>query len=466
MGRNMGSSHRRSDMESQGNRTYTLQELCRFIIPSVLGTVIFLLPIQWQGNMTILIGIITDIMQKLLAPVITTVVVAAIVLSAVCSTVRRFLKPAWIVESERWNSLFSCNTFYYACRILGAVFALMVYFGVGFHIVISPDTGGTMLNLLKTITVWFMAAAFLIPLLTDFGIMDYVGTMMRRVTRPVFRLPGRAAVDLLASWLGSNTVGAVLTIKQYERGYYTAREAIVIACCFSAVSLPFSLVIAAMIGVDHLFVPFYLIVTITGTVSAAIMIRIPPLRLYPDEFCPDVGKQVKEEELEGYTMRQWALKLAVEKAAKGPGLKQILVSGLDTFMGIVFQTAPIVMAFGTIACMVEAYTPVFKWLSIPFGFYLQLLGIEDAFSVAPATIIGFIDMFLPSILLAGVGSLKTRFVLGALSLVQIIYITEIGSILISSKVPIRLKDLCYIFIEKTVLALPIIILLTKMLRLF
>ncbi len=449
-------------MESQGNRTYTLQELCRFLIPSVLGTVIFLLPIQWQGNMTILIGIITDLMQKLLAPVITTVVVAAIVLSAVCSTVRRFLKPAWIVESERWNSLFSCNTFYYVCRVLGAVFAVMVYFGAGFHVVISPDTGGTMLNLLKTITVWFMAAAFLIPLLTDFGIMDYVGTMLRRVTRPVFRLPGRAAVDLLASWLGSNTVGAVLTIKQYERGYYTAREAIVIACCFSAVSLPFSLVIAAMIGVDHLFVPFYLIVTITGVLSAAVMIRIPPLCLYPEEFCPDVGKQVKEEELEGYTMHQWALKLAVEKAANGPGLKQILVSGLDTFMGIVFQTAPIVMAFGTIACMVEAYTPVFEWLSIPFGYYLQLLGIEDAFSVAPATIIGFIDMFLPSILLAGVGSLKTRFVLGALSLVQIIYITEIGSILISSKVPVKLKDLCCIFLEKTVLALPIIILLTKM----
>ena len=149
-------------MESQGNRMYTLQELCRFLIPSVLGTVIFLLPIQWQGNMTILIGIITDLMQKLLAPVITTVVAAAIVLSAVCSTVRRFLKPAWIVESERWESLFSCNTFYYVCRVLGAVFAVMVYFGVGFHVVISPDTGGTMLNLLKTITVWFMAAAFLI----------------------------------------------------------------------------------------------------------------------------------------------------------------------------------------------------------------------------------------------------------------------------------------------------------------
>ena len=371
------------------------------------------------------------------------------------------------MESERWNSLFlPVITFYYACRILGAVFALMVYFGVGFHIVISPDTGGTMLNLLKTITVWFMAAAFLIPLLTDFGIMDYVGTMMRRVTRPVFRLPGRAAVDLLASWLGSNTVGAVLTIKQYERGYYTAREAIVIACCFSAVSLPFSLVIAAMIGVDHLFVPLLSHCHNYRNSERGNNDSDSAPSPVSGRVLPGCGKTGEEEELEGYTMRQWALKLAVEKAAKGPGLKQILVSGLDTFMGIVFQTAPIVMAFGTIACMVEAYTPVFKWLSIPFGFYLQLLGIEDAFSVAPATIIGFIDMFLPSILLAGVGSLKTRFVLGALSLVQIIYITEIGSILISSKVPVRLKDLCYIFMEKTVLALPIIILLTKMFRLF
>ena len=133
-----------------------------------------------------------------------------------------------------------------------------------------------------------------------------------------------------------------------------------------------------MIGVDHLFVPFYLIVTITGVLSAAVMIRIPPLCLYPEEFCPDVGKQVKEEELEGYTMHQWALKLAVEKAAKGPGLKQILVSGLDTFMGIVFQTAPIVMAFGTIACMVEAYTPFpldticsYLGLRMPFLWRLQ-----------------------------------------------------------------------------------------------
>ena len=124
------------------------------------------------------------------------------------------------------------------------------------------------------------------------------------------------------------------------------------------------------------------------------------------------------------------------------------------------------MAFGTMACIVEAYTPVFKWLSIPFGYYLSLFGIEEAFTAAPAAIIGFIDMFLPSVLLAGVEPVKTRFILGALSLVQIVYITEIGSIMISSKVPVRFKDLCFIFLEKTLIALPIIVLLTKLSGIF
>lgn len=172
--------------------------------------------------------------------------------------------------------------------------------------------------------------------------------------------------------------------------------------------------------------------------------------------------QVDENEPEGYSKRQWALKLAVEKAAKGPGVLQVVVKGLDMFLGIVFQSAPVVMAFGTIACIVANYTPIFQWLSVPFGYYLKVLGIEQAFEVAPASIIGFVDMFLPAVLLANVESLKTRFILGALSLVQIVYITEIGTLLLTSKIPIRFKDLLFIFLEKTILALPIIVLLTKM----
>jgi len=97
------------------------------------------------------------------------------------------------------------------------------------------------------------------------------------------------------------------------------------------------------------------------------------------------------------------------------------------------------------------------WLSFPFGYYLKFLGVPEAFKAAPATIVGFGDMFIPAILASSIVSLKTRFVIGALSLVQIIYMTEVGTIILTSDIPVDFKDLFIIFIEKTILAIPILV---------
>ena len=41
------------------------------------------------------------------------------------------------------------------------------------------------------------------------------------------------------------------------------------------------------------------------------------------------------------------------------------------------------------------------------GLYLQLLGVEEAFAVAPATLVGFTDMFISALLITGITSVKT-----------------------------------------------------------
>ena len=92
-------------------------------------------------------------------------------------------------------------------------------------------------------------------------------------------MPGRAAIDLLASWVGNCNVGVVLTTKQYESGYYTDREAILIASCFSATSLPFCLVIAAIMGVDQYFIQLYFILSLVGTLMAQ-----PFMAIYRDDY--------------------------------------------------------------------------------------------------------------------------------------------------------------------------------------
>lgn len=438
------------------------EKLLKFIIPSTIGIFLFLFPVYWKESVNIPLGVISDVFAALIKPVASLGLMLVITASAILSLISYLFKPKFFMESKLLSRLFVTSPAYVVTRILGSIVTIMCYFKVGPEIIISPDTGGTMMGLLETLVAWFFAASFLMPLLMDYGLLELVGTILRDFTRPLFRIPGRATIDLLASWVGNCNVGVVLTTQQYEKGYYTAREAITIATCFSAVSLPFCLVIAAMLGVDDNFVPFYTILCITGVLSVVIMTRIPPLNRYPNEYYPPVGKQIQEEEPEGLTKFQWGLKLAVEKAEKGLNMKEIIYNGVNTWLGIVFSLTPIVMSFGTLALILATYTPVFNWLSLPFGYYMELLGLKEAFQAAPATIVGFADMFIPAILAANIASYKTRFVIGILSLVQIIYLTEVGSLIMTSKMPIGFKGLLAIFLQKTIISLPIIVLLTNL----
>ena len=107
--------------------------------------------------------------------------------------------------------------------------------------------------------------------------------------------------------------------------------------------------------------------------------------------------------------------------------------------------------------MIATYTPVFRWISYPMGMYLKLFGVEEAFAVAPATLAGFTDMFIPALLITGIQSVKTKFIIGVLSLVQIIYLTEVGTIIIKSEIPMNLWKLFLVFMERTLIAIPLIV---------
>jgi len=441
----------------------TAKQIRRFIIPSAIGIFIFLCPIWVDGNMTIPLGVISNWCAAFIKPVASHIIFGTVVFSAIMSLICTLGKPGFAQEGKLAGRLFSTTPIFLAIRCIGAVVVTLLEFGIGPDWITSADTGGTMLSLMGTLIAWFFAASFLIPLLLEYGIMDYVGTLVRGALRPLFRLPGRAAVDLLASWIGNCNVGVVLTSTQYEEGYYTARESIIIASCFSAVSLPFCLVIAAMLKVDQYFIPFYGILSLTGVLSVVIMARIWPLNgKYKDEYYAPVGKQINEIEPVGIKKTHWAFAQAVTKAQTGPTFAELMRKGIEMFMNIVFTLVPVTMCVGTFALILSTYTPVFDWIGLPFKYYLTLLGVDEAAAAAPGCVVGFADQFIPCIICANIVSVKTRFIMGILSLVQIIYMSEVGSIMLASKMPVKIWDLVIIFLEKTVIALPIIVLLTNL----
>jgi nucleoside recognition membrane protein YjiH len=49
--------------------------------------------------------------------------------------------------------------------------------------------------LAPSLLVIFSVLAAAVSLLTDFGLMEYVGTLARPLMQPLFKLPGRSAID-------------------------------------------------------------------------------------------------------------------------------------------------------------------------------------------------------------------------------------------------------------------------------
>ncbi|WP_265181766.1 hypothetical protein [Geomicrobium sp. JCM 19055] len=117
------------------------------------------------------------------------------------------------------------------------------------------------------------------------------------------------------------------------------------------------------------------------------------------------------------------------------------------------------MAIGTLALIIAEFTSFFQIISYPLIPILEWMQIPEAHLAAPALLVGFADMFLPAILASGIESELTRFVVGAVSLTQLIYLSEIGVMLIRSKIPVNFWQLLALFLIRTAITLPIVVLI-------
>ena len=439
----------------------------RFVLPSLLGVAIFLVPYPTAGGVNIGLGILTDWTRAALGDSLPANVVRLVCISAVVSAFVALARPAWSRTTDGLGAVFAASWTAVVVRLAAAVVACMILFRAGPTWITSADTGGVILNDLMTIiVVVFVFASFLLPLLTDFGLMEFIGTMARRVFRPLFRLPGRAAVDGAASWFGSSIVGLVITTQQYERGHYTRREALVIALNFSVVSVAFAKVVADFAGVGEHFPALYGAVIASGVAAAVIMPRIPPLSRKADRYAADgpsrepandpVGAPVSRgPEGAGERLLSQGLRLATERAAGAPGPRALVLRGVRTTFDIWFGLLPLVMVIGTFSLVVANHTPVFTWLSYPLVPFAELLRLPDAAAAAPALLVGFADQFLPVILAQGIESEVTRFVIACASVTQLVYMSEVGAYLLKSKLPVSLLDLFVVFVLRTVITVPV-----------
>ncbi|MEG2788784.1 MAG: YjiH family protein [Romboutsia sp.] len=439
----------------------------KFLIPSLVGLLLFVIPLPYGkfvpiegiSSINIGIGFLAEILKISFANYLDYIALVVIVASAILSIASKFIK----IKNDFLKSVLNVPLFWMLFRILGALFISMTVLGFGPNFVTSESTGQTILGVLPSLLAIFLVSGFLLPLVVDFGLMDFVGTLISKFMYKIFKVPGRSAVDAISSWLGDGTLGIMITNTQYKQGFYTAREACIISVCFSLVSLPFSTVIADQLGLMNLFVPFYGTVCIASLACALIMPRIYPLSKIKDKTYNNITHLKEDIIPEGENVIEFALSKALNRAKNAPSLNTIFKNGLKTVIDMYLALLPLVMAWGTLALMVAEFTPIFNWISLPIVFVLKLLNVPNAIDAAPAVLVGFADMFLPSIMVSGDQfDILTKFIIGALSITQLLYLTETGAVILKSDIPLNLKDLFIVFLTRTIIALPIITLLANL----
>ncbi len=440
--------------------------LIKFLIPSLFGLFLFIIPLPY-GNIVPLerlspinigIGFLSEVFKIIMGDSLNNLALIVIITSAMLSILAKFIN----IKNEFLNGLLNVSPFWLICRILGAVFIVMSIYQVGPEIIKSDITGQTILGLLPSLLAIFLISGFLLPLVVDFGLMDLFGTLISKSMYKLFKVPGRSAIDAISSWLGDGTLGIMITNTQYKQGFYTAKEAVIISVCFSLVSLPFSTVIADQLGFMPIFVPFYGTVCIASLACALIMPRIYPLNKFKNTTYNNVEHLKEDLVPKDVNIFNFGLSKAINRASSAPSIKDILVNGFKTVIDMYIGLLPLVMAWGTLALIVAEFTPFFKIISLPVVYILEFLKIPDAYHAAPAILVGFTDMFLPSIMVSGEGiSQITKFIVGVLSITQLIYLTETGAVILKSDIPLNLKDLFIIFLTRTIIALPIITIIAK-----
>src|SRR5699024_10195611 len=215
-----------------------------------------------------------------------------------------------------------------------------------------------------------------------------------------YRVPGRAAVDAVASFVASPAVGVYITSQIYREGNYTAREAAFIVSNFSVVSIGFFALLASIGGILP-YLPYMLLTSFIVTFIVAIaMCRLPPLSRKKDVFFDGSAAQTSGEDSRrtgNIVARAWHA--ATERAASaGP---DTVARSLWEAVTFAFKIVAYVLAIATPALIIAHYTPLFEYLGVVFEPLLHAMGLPDVEQIAPTILVGIAEVALPAIIISG-----------------------------------------------------------------
>ncbi|KGJ72718.1 histidine transporter [Cryobacterium roopkundense] len=414
----------------------------KLFVYSGIGAFMFFVPLTISGTSTIMLDHIVTFLQANIGPALPYYALAIIVAGAGYP----FVTGSWKKSAvEVVFSLF---------KVVGMVVGVMMVFRVGPAWLFEPDMGPFLFEkLVIPVGLLVPIGAVFLALLVSYGLLEFIGVMVQRVMRPIWKTPGRSAIDAVASFVGSYSLGLLITNRVYKEGKYTARESAIIATGFSTVSATFMVIVAKTLDLMGQWTAYFWVTFLVTFLVTAVTVRIWPLNSIPDTYHPDAVPQPEEVVTGRRLSVAWAQAQGAVAAAPslGANVWRNVRDGLLMAMAIL----PSILSIGLLGLVLATYTPVFDWLGYLFYPFTWALQLPEPMLVAKASAVGVAEMFLPA-LLAAEAVPVVKFVVGVVSVSGIIFFSALVPCIMATDIPIPVWKLLVIWFQRVVLTLVIV----------
>lgn len=410
----------------------------KFILFSLFGVFMFFIPIKLMGKSTIPIDHLVTFITTSLGSVVKYYALIVIIAGGLYP----FIKKTW--NKTTTNMVFSI------LKIIGIVVAFMAVFQIGPKLLFEPSMLPFLLNkLVISVGVIVPIGSIFLSFLVGYGLMEFAGVIMEPVMKPLWKTPGRSAIDAVASFVGSYSIGLLITNRVFNEGKYTVKEACIIATGFSTVSATFMIVVAKTLGLMNIWNTYFWSTLIVTFIVTAITVRFYPLSKKSDEY---ITKDPKPYVRPAGSLLQAAFKEGMQTAATSKPLAQSIASNLKDGFIMAMGILPTILSVGLIGLLLAEYTPLFDVLGYIFYPFTLLLRIPEPFLAAKASALEIAEMFLPALLVAE-APLLTKFVTAIVSISSILFFSASIPCIMSTDIPLSIKDIVIIWVERTILSI-------------
>lgn len=415
----------------------------KFFVYSLIGIIFFFVPVTISGQSTIMIDHIVQWISKLLNPILPYYVLILILIDAA----HPFINKKW--NKSKTDIVFSLF------KIIGVFIAFMVVFDFGPGFVLTESIGPFLYEKLAIpLSVLIPIGAIFLSFLIGFGLLEFIGVICRPIMRPIFKTPGKSAVDAVASFVGSYSIGLLITNKVYKDGGYTHKEAVVVATGFSTVSATFMIIVANTLGIiEYWNLYFWFTLAVTFIVTA-ITVQIPPIRT--EKTTTYQGQPYKEEIRRDMPLlkESWLeAKIAVKNSKT---LIENVIENLRDGVVMTIAILPSIMSIGFLGLIIAEYTPIIEYIAYIFYPIISIFPVSDVAVLAQASTISIVEMLLPAAI-AQSADLATRFTVAVMSVSAIIFFSSVVPVILSTEVKISVGKLVIIWFERVILTLLITI---------